>query len=83
MEDLPEAGNLLRSHRCGGRHQEGRRCRGDLLQVLDTGRRHLDTGHHSRSRVRDNGRRQCRGEHRRCRGDLQREGQVRYDMYFQ
>jgi hypothetical protein len=53
----------------------------------------LDTGHHTRSRVRDNGchqccwdlqqeGRRCLGECRRCRGDLQQEGQVRYDMYF-
>jgi hypothetical protein len=94
MEDLPEVGNLLRGHRHGDRHQEGHRCRGDLLQVLDTGRHRLDTGHQPRTRVRDIGRYQCHGdlqqedrrycgERRRCRVDLRQEGQVRYDMYFQ
>jgi hypothetical protein len=50
MEDLSEEENHLRGRRHGDRHQEGHRCRGDLLQVLDTGRRRLDTGHHPHSR---------------------------------
>jgi hypothetical protein len=86
MEDLPEAGNLLCGSRHGDWHWEGRRCRGDLLQVLDTGCSRFDTGLHPCSRVQDNGCRQYRGdlqqEGRRCRGDLQQEGQVKYDKYF-
>jgi hypothetical protein len=76
MEDLPEAGNLLHGRRRGDRHREDCRCRGDILQVLDTGRHRLDTAHQPRTRVQDNG-------HRQCRADLRQEGQVRYDMYFQ
>jgi hypothetical protein len=49
MEDLPEAGNLLHGRRRGDRHREGRRCREDHLQVLDTGLQRLDTAHQPRT----------------------------------
>jgi hypothetical protein len=71
----------------------------DITQMIDdlkesgNGRHRLDTGHQPRTRVRDNGHRQCHGdlqqearrchgERHRCRVDLRQEGHVRYDMYF-
>jgi hypothetical protein len=80
MEDVPEAGNLVHGRRRGDRHLKGNQCHGDLLYVFDTRRHRLDTGHQPRTRVRDNGRRQCRGDLQqeacRCRADLRQEGQV-------